>query len=74
MTDSVHVVNSELPIAMATRLQRGENRIVVSNCPYCNNAHYHGDGTFDGSGKVNGSRVADCGMGNYRLVEKLVEL
>lgn len=42
------------------------NRIVVPCCPYCKQAHYHG---HDGSGEVRGSRVADCGGGQYELTD-----
>lgn len=50
---------------------RGNNgRLIVNECPYCKGRHYHGDGTRNGSGKIDGTRVADCGGGQYDLIEE----
>ncbi len=43
--------------------------IVVPHCPFCNDIHYHGDGTGDGTGSINGTCMADCGKGQYELEE-----
>ncbi len=53
--------------AKAERLVK--NRLVVKCCPYCSKRHYHGDGTPNGNGKIEGDRVADCGGGHYKLSE-----
>jgi len=55
--------------AVAKRLVNHKNRIVVICCPYCGCPHYHGDGTKDGSGKIRGDRLADCGNGHYELMD-----
>lgn len=41
---------------------KGNKRLTVESCPYCKGRHYHG-------GEISGARVADCGGGQYELVE-----
>jgi hypothetical protein len=53
-----------LPNAYAP-IGRG-NTVVVKDCPYCHEAHYHGNGGFRPI-SISGSRVADCGGGQYEL-------
>lgn len=56
-----------LPTAYATI---GKNTIVVNDCPYCHGTHYHGNGGFRPLG-ISGSRVADCGGGQYELISQV---
>ncbi len=64
------MTDDKLPMAIARRMVTGENRLVVLDCPYCHGSHNHGDGTKDGSGEISGSRLADCGKGQYELTEE----
>ena len=38
--------------------------IIVDNCPYCHQLHYHGVGNLS---SIISSRVAECGGGHYEL-------
>ncbi len=46
----------------------GRNAIIVDMCPYCGQAHYHGGGGAVPV-EIKGMRVADCGGGQYELIE-----
>lgn len=58
-----------LPVAHAVAKQSRDGvwRLTVTCCPFCGQRHHHGgnNGPLPGAG----SRVADCGGGQYELVE-----
>jgi hypothetical protein len=56
-------VTSELPKAKG---RPGNSVIIVDDCPYCHERHYHGHGGIRPI-SISGSRVADCGGGQYEL-------
>ena len=45
-----------------------KNTLIVDDCPYCHQRHFHGGGGHK-MPEISGLRVADCGGGQYRLVE-----
>lgn len=64
-------IQHEVPAAEVTRIVRryGVWLMIIATCPYCATEHVHGGGLISEPLRF-GGRLADCGRGQYVLVEQ----